>query len=180
MDDEPTPPEPTSPMPPPPPAQASPPRGLAGPPADLGRPSAPASSRTRLGGWLMLAGGAIALASAFLPRITASGPGGEASYGGLAGAGFGTLILAGIAVAKGLQVVRPDVMKMRLGSPVVTGVLMLVLAGFRYASLSSDVADLQELPGITASIGNGFWIGAIGAAMVTVGGALIQSDGRAG
>ena len=128
----------------------------------------------------MLTGGAIALASAFLPRITASGPGGEASYGGFAGAGIGTLILAGIAVAKGLQVIRPEVLKTRLGSPVITGVLMLVLAGIRYASLSSDVDDLRAVSGVTASIGSGFWIGVIGAVMVTIGAALIQSEHRVG
>jgi hypothetical protein len=128
----------------------------------------------------MIAGGAIAVASAFLPRITASGPGGEATYGGLAGAGFGTLILAGFAIAKGLQVVRPDVVKMRLSSPILTGALMLLLAGIRYASLQSNVSDLQALPGVTASIGTGFWIGLIGASLVAIGGAMIQFGDRTG
>ncbi len=132
-----------------------------------------------MGGWLMIAGGAIAVASAFLPRETASGPGGEATYGGIAAAGFGTLILAGFAIAKGLQVVRPGVMKARLGSPVVTGVLMLVLGGIRYASLQSDVEELNALPGVTAAIGSGFWIGLVGAALVAVGGAVIQAAERA-
>jgi hypothetical protein len=127
----------------------------------------------------MIAGGAIAIASAFLPRLTATGPGGEATYGGLAGAGFGTLILAGFAIAKGLQVVRPDVMRTRLGSPILTGLLMVLLAGIRYSSLNSNVGDLNALPGVTATIGIGFWIGVIGAALVTIGGAMIQSADRA-
>jgi putative copper export protein len=84
------------------------------------------------------------------------------------------LILAAFAIAKGLQVVRPDIVKTRLASPILTGALLLLLAGLRYGSLRSDVDSLRAIPGITASIGSGFWIGVIGALMVTLGGALIQ------
>jgi hypothetical protein len=183
MDDEPRQPEEHVPAMPPPPAAetgpAAPPRGLSAEPVVRG-PARPVSSRARLGGWIVLAGGAIAVASAFLPRITASAPGGEVTYGGLAGAGFGTLILAGFAIAEGLQVVRPEMVKMRLSSPVITGALMLLLAGIRFASLQSNVDDLQALTGVTASIGSGFWIGLIGASLVAIGGGLIRVADRAG
>ena len=125
----------------------------------------------------MIAGGAIAIASAFLPRIQADGV--EISTGGIAGAGFGTLILACFAIAKGLQVVRPGMLRTRLGSPAFTGLLMLVLAGIRYGSLQSDVESLNALPGVTATIGDGFWIGVIGASLVAIGGAMIQMAERA-
>ena len=165
---------------PPPPAQPVQPRGLSAQPAGSTQgPIGPASSRARTGGWVMIAGGAIAIASAFLPRLTATGPSGEVTYGGIAGAGIGSLILAGFAIAKGLQVVRPAVMRTRLGSPVLTGLLMLVLAGIRYSSLNSDLGNLNALPGVSATIGNGFWIGVIGASLVAIGGAMIQMAERA-
>jgi hypothetical protein len=56
---------------------------------------------------------------------------------------------------------------------------MLVLAGIRYGSLQSNVNDLNALPGVTASIGDGFWIGLIGASLVAIGGAVIQFADRA-
>jgi hypothetical protein len=121
---------------------------------------------------MMIAGGAIVLASALLPRIDVSGV--TISTGGILGTGIGMLILAAFAIAKGLQVVRPDIVKTRLASPILTGALLLLLAGLRYGSLRSDVDSLRAIPGITASIGSGFWIGVIGALMVTLGGALIQ------
>jgi hypothetical protein len=117
------------------------------------------------------------LASALLPRIEGSGA--TFSSGGIVGAGIGWLILAGLAIAKGLQVVRPDIMKTRLASPILTGALLLLLAGLRYGSLRSDVDALRGIPGITASIGSGFWFGLVGALIVTLGGALIQfQEGR--
>jgi hypothetical protein len=126
---------------------------------------------------MMVAGGAVVLASALLPRIEVSGA--TISSGGILGAGIGMLILAGLAIAKGLQVVRPDIMKTRLASPILTGALLLLLAGLRYGSLRSDVDALRGIPGITASIGSGFWIGLVGALIVTLGGALIQfQEGR--
>jgi hypothetical protein len=128
----------------------------------------------------MIVGGVIAIASAFLPRLIATGPGGEVTYGGLAGAGFGTIILAGLSVMKGLQAARPDIVRTQLGSPILTGILMLVLAAIRYSSLQSNVGDLQALPGVTATIGNGFWIGVIGSSIVLLGGSMIQSADRAG
>jgi uncharacterized membrane protein YraQ (UPF0718 family) len=129
---------------------------------------------------MMIAGGAMAIASAFLPRITASGPGGEATYGGIAGAGIGTMILAGLAIVKGLQVARPDVVRTRLGSPILTGVLMVVLAAIRYSTLRSDIDSLQAFPGVTASIGIGYWLGVLGAIIVLGGGAMIRFDERPG
>jgi hypothetical protein len=123
----------------------------------------------------MIAGGAVVLASAFLPRLTV-GPG-VTQTGGILGAGIGTLLLSGFAIAKGLQVVRPGTLNMRLSSPILTGVLLMVLAGLRYTSLTSDVNALHE-QGFTASLANGFWLSVIGSAVVLLGGAMIQLDGR--
>jgi hypothetical protein len=123
----------------------------------------------------MIAGGAVVLATAFLPRITV-GPG-VTLTGGVLSTGIGTLLLSGFAIAKGLQVVRPGLVSMRLSSPILTGVLLLVLAALRYTSLTSDVNALHE-QGITASIAGGFWLSVIGSAIVLLGGAMIQQGER--
>ncbi len=166
---------------PPPPAEtpAEPPRGLS---AQPGRPPAgapPASGAVRLGGWLMVAGGALVLGSAFLPRLTAEGPGGTATSGGILGAGIGMLVLAALAVGRGVQVIRPDILRNRLSSPLVTGAFLLVVVGLRYASLRSEMDRLEGLPGVTASIGSGFWLSAFGTVVVLLGGALVQFGDRA-
>ena len=167
-------------MPPPPGGSpAEPPRGLS---AEPGRPPAgapPTSGAVRLGGWMMAAGGALVLGSAFLPRLTAEGPGGTVSSGGILGAGIGMLVLAALAVARGLQVIRPDILRNRVSSPLVTGAFLLVVVGLRYASLRSELDRLEGLPGVTASIGSGFWLSAFGAVVVLLGGALVQFGDRA-
>ena len=166
-------------MPPPPgESPAEPPRGLS---AQPGRPAAgaPAAGAVRLGGWLMVAGGALVLGSAFLPRLTAEGPGGTATSGGILGAGIGMLVLAALAVARGVQVIRPDILRNRVSSPLVTGAFLLVVVGLRYASLRSELDRLEHLPDVTASIGSGFWLSALGTVVVLLGGALVQFGDRA-
>jgi hypothetical protein len=151
------------------------PRGLS---AQPGRPAAatlPASGSIRLGGWLMVAGGALVLGSAFLPRLTAEGPGGTATSGGIRGAGIGMLVLAALAIARGVQVIRPDVLRNRLSSPLVTGAFLVVVVGLRYVALRSEMERLENLPGVTVSIGTGFWLSVLGSALVLLGGALIRS-----
>jgi hypothetical protein len=72
------------------------------------------------------------------------------------------------------------VVKAQLGSPILTGIFLLALSGVRYATLQTSIRNLQALPGVTATIGNGFWIGVIGSSMVVLGGAMIQSADRVG
>jgi hypothetical protein len=162
-------------MPPPPPTAT--PIGLG---STRVRPSAPvpAGGAARVGGLLMLGGGAaIAIAALALPWFSAVGPGGTETTKGIAGSGFGILILSGFAVAKGLQIVAPDRVPFRLGTPIITGVLLLVLLGFRWSDISNGLDRAEAIPGVTASVGSGFWLALAGTVAVLCGGLLLQFGG---
>lgn len=131
-----------------------------------------------MGAFLMLVGGAIVLLSTALPRFTITTSNGTTSIGGLQSTGFGTLILAGFAIAKGIEALRPGAVRMRLGSPVITGVLMAVLLAIRWTDLQNGLDTAAGIPGVTASIGSGFWLNVMGAVLVLCGGALIQFGDR--
>jgi hypothetical protein len=179
MDDDrpPTPPEP--PNMPPPPVQPAQPRGLSAQPGGpIDAVARPATGRLRLGAYLMLIGGAIVLLSTFLPRFTITTAAGTTSLGGLQATGFGTLILAGFAMAKGFEALRPGTVRMRLGSPVITGVFMAVLLALRWSDLQDGLDTAAGIPGMTASIGSGFWLNVMGTVLVLCGGALIQFGDR--
>jgi len=131
-----------------------------------------------MGAYAMLVGGAIVLLSTFLPRFTLTTAAGTTSLGGLQSTGFGTLILAGFAIAKGFEALRPGTVRMRLGSPVITGVFMTVLLVLRWTDLQDGLNAAAEIPGMTAAIGSGFWLNVVGTVLVLGGGALIQFGDR--
>ncbi|MBA3691187.1 MAG: hypothetical protein H0W82_07220 [Actinobacteria bacterium] len=127
----------------------------------------------------MVIGGGIVLLSVFLPRFTVTSPGGTESLGGIQGAGIGMLLLAGFAIAKGLQELRPDAIGTRFGSPLLTGILMVVSLAIRWSDLQNGLASARDIPGVSASIGTGFWLSVIGTLSVLAGGALLQFGDRA-
>jgi hypothetical protein len=177
-DQQPTLPEPPN-VPPPPPAQPVEPRGLSAQPAGpIGAPVGLTNGRIRMGAVFMLIGGGIVLLSTFLPRFTITTAAGTTSIGGLQSTGFGTLILAGFAIAKGFEALRPGSVRMRLGSPIITGVFMAVLLALRWSDLQDGLDTAAGIPGMTASIGSGFWLNLTGAVLVLCGGALIQFGDR--
>jgi hypothetical protein len=165
-------------IPPPPPTT---PTGLRETPITASTPTpTPVEGSARVGGLLMLGGGlAVVLGAIALPWFSASGPGGSETVSGISGAGFGTLILAGFAVAKGLQTVAPDRVPFRLGTPILTGLLLLVLLGFRWSDISNGLDRANAIPGVTASVGTGFWLAVAGAIAVLCGGLLLQFGGAA-
>jgi hypothetical protein len=127
---------------------------------------------------MMLGGGlAIVVGAVALPWFSASGPGGSETVKGISGSGFGILILAGFAIAKGLQVVAPDRVPFRLGTPILTGVLLLALVGFRWSDISDGLDRAEAIPGVTASVGSGFWLVAAGSVIVLCGGLLMHFGG---
>ncbi|MEP6476081.1 MAG: hypothetical protein ABJC60_02300 [Actinomycetota bacterium] len=182
MDDDlhPTPPEPP-PVPPPP---GAPPRDIRGLSSSPVAPTAPlgqqASGRIRLGALFMLIGGGIVLLSTFLPRFTITGPNGTTSLSGIQGGSIGMLVLAGFAIAKGSAGIRPGIVRMRLGSPILTGILMMVVLALRWSDLQNGLKVADGIPGVTASIGIGYWLSVLGAALVLCGGALLQFGDRVG
>ena len=168
-------------MPPPPDPPAREVRGLSstgatGSAAPVIRPT---SDRTRTGSLLVLIGGGVVLLSTFLPRFTVSGPGGTRSLGGVEGAGIGMLLLAGLAVAKGLEGLRQGTERMRLGSPILTGAFMAGVLALRWNELQNGLDEAAGIPGVSASIGSGFWLSVTGVVLVLCGGALIRFGDRA-
>jgi hypothetical protein len=181
MSDEPqTPPEP--PMPPPPPETADP--GAAGyglrmgsqPAAQPSQVAATDRPARSLAGLLVLSGGLAVVIGVFLPWLQATGPGGTYSENGIKIGTFGTLILGGFAVAKGMSVLRPGLIAMRLSSPLLTGALLAGLMALRWNALQTAINDTNALsPDVTASIGIGVWLVIAGTAAILLGGLLEMS-----
>ena len=157
-----------APLPPPPPNP-----GLAS-----DRPIGPvaptqAGAGSRNAGWLVLAGGALVVAGVFLPWIQASTAVGSVSANGIRIGTFGTLLLGGFAVARGFSMVRPDMFRMRLGTPVIGGVLILVLMALRWGYLQGQIRIARAtVPGIQVSLGLGVWAVIVGGLLVIVGGLI--------
>ena len=148
------------------------------PPPRPGAARAVASGRPRVGAILMVVGGAIVLLSVFLPRLSVTGSGGTVTVGGISGAGIGFLFLAGLAVAKGLERLRPGTVPIGLSSPILSGLFMAVLLVFRWSDLQRALDLASQTPGITAAVGPGFWLSVVGTILVLCGGALIQFGDR--
>jgi hypothetical protein len=155
----------------------SPPPGLAQGPAN--RPPAPPSPQTSRAGLLTLAGGALVVISIFLPWFQLEGPLGSDSVNGFRGGTFGLLILGGFAIARGLSMARIGGMGFRLGSPLIGGILMLVLLVVRWNDINDAIDQTNALyPSVTASVGIGFWGAALGAVLVLAGGVLSMKSRR--
>jgi hypothetical protein len=155
----------------------SPPPGLAQEPA-YRRPAPPAPQTSRAG-ILTLAGGALVVISVFLPWFTLEGPGGSATVSEFRGGAFGLLILGGFAIARGLSMAGIGGMRFRLGSPLIGGILMLVLLAIRWNDIHDAIEQTNALyPTVTASIGIGFWGAGLGAALVLAGGVMAMQNRR--
>jgi hypothetical protein len=175
--DDPTDPPGTPPTPPPMPSP--PPDDVRGVPLGTGPvPSPVAGGSVRTGALLMLIGGLVVILGAFLPWFSVSAPGGTRGVGGLSGIGFGLVFLAGFAIAKGAQGLLPSLIRMRLSAPILTGALMIVALAIRWSDLHRTVDLVDALPGVTASIGIGFWLDAVGVVAVLLGGAILQFGDR--
>lgn len=156
------------PLPPPPPS-----RGLARDRDPAQATPIRAGTGSTIAGWLVLAGGALVVLGVFLPWIQASTAVGSVSANGIKIGTFGTLLLGGFAVARGLSMVRPDMFRVRLGTPVLGGVLILVLMALRWGYLRDQIRLARvAVPGIQVSLGLGVWAVIAGALVVIVGGVL--------
>ena len=141
-------------------------------------PSAGPSGSARTGALLMLIGGIVVILGALLPWFSVSAPGGTRGIGGISGIGFGLVILAGFAIAKGAQGLMPSLIRMRLSAPILTGALMVVALAIRWSDLHRTVDVVDALPGVSASIGIGFWLDVVGVVAVLLGGAILQFGDR--
>jgi hypothetical protein len=140
----------------------------------------PAASRTasvarQRAGAAVTIGGLLVVIGVFLPWVTATGPGFSASENGLDIGTYGTLILGGFAVARGLSMLRPATFSFNLGTPLLGGVLIAVLMALRWGHIQTEVRDAEAVsPLIHASIGIGVWSVVAGTALILVGGVLAR------
>jgi hypothetical protein len=155
----------------------SPPPGLSQGPGYP--PPAPPSSQTSRAGLLTLAGGVIVVVSVFLPWFRVDSPVGSLTVSEFRGGAFGLLLLGGFAIARGLSMARIGGMGFRLGSPLVGGIIMVVLLVIRWNDIQDAIEQTTAIaPGIEASVGIGFWGAALGAALVLAGGVLSLQSRR--
>jgi uncharacterized membrane protein YidH (DUF202 family) len=171
MDEEGQEPEPAQPLPQPPqqgPGQQPPP-GLG--PAPSARPE-PAREGNTNAGWLMLTGGVLVIVGVFLPWITATGSSGTFSASGKDANEWAFLILGGFATVRGISMAKPGLLRFQLGTPLIGGVILAVLVALRWNDLQKALEDLRSLPGVTASLGIGFWAVIAGTVLVLLGGVM--------
>jgi uncharacterized membrane protein YidH (DUF202 family) len=183
MDEEGQPPDPgqepgpAQPLPQPPPQGLGqqPPPGLgAGPSA---RPS-PHREANANAGWLVLTGGVLVIVGVFLPWITASGPNGTFSTSGKDANEWAFLILGGFATIRGFSMARPQTFRFQLGTPLIGGVILAILAALRWGDLQNALDVARVHPAYTASIGIGFWAVIGGTVLVLLGGVLAMQRRR--
>ena len=176
MDEEGPQPEPSQPLPQPPtqgPGQQPPP-GLGGAPS--ARP-VPREGNANAG-WLVLTGGILVVVGVFLPWITATGSSGTFSASGKDANEWAFLILGGFATVRGLSMAKPGLFRFQLGTPLIGGVILAVLVALRWNDLQKALEDLRTLPGVTASLGIGFWVVIAGTVLVLLGGVLAMQRRR--
>ena len=177
MDEEEQQPEPSQPLPQPPtqgPAQQPPP-GLGG--AHSARPGTPREGNVNAG-WLVLTGGILVVVGVFLPWITATGSKGTISLSGKDANEWAFLILGGFATVRGLSMAKPGLLRFQLGTPLIGGVILAVLVALRWNDLQKALEDFRSVPGVTASVGIGFWAVIAGTVLVLLGGVLAMQRRR--
>jgi hypothetical protein len=177
MDEEGQQPEPEQQLPQPPPRDPGqqPPPGLGG--AQSARPVTPREGNANAG-WLVLAGGVLVIVGVFLPWITLNGPKGTFSTTGKDANEWAFLILGGFATVRGFSMARPQTFRFQLGTPLVGGVILAILAALRWGDLQNALDVARTHAGITASIGIGFWAVIAGTVLVLLGGVVAMQRRR--
>ncbi len=177
MDEEGQQPEPSQQLPQPPPQDPGqqPPPGLGG--AQSARPVTPREGNANAG-WFVLTGGVLVIVGVFLPWITATGSSGTFSASGKDANEWAFLILGGFATVRGLSMAKPGLFRFQLGTPLIGGVILAVLVALRWNDLQKALEDFRSLPGVTASLGIGFWAVIAGTVLVLLGGVLAMQRRR--
>ena len=177
MDEEGQQPEASQQLPQPPPQDLGqqPPPGLGG--AQSARP-APPREGTPNAGWFVLTGGVLVIVGVFLPWITATSSNGTFSASGKDAKEWAFLILGGFATVRGLSMAKPGLFRFQLGTPLIGGVILAVLIALRWNELQKALEDLRTLPGVTASLGIGFWAVIAGTILVLIGGVMAMQRRR--
>ena len=83
------------------------------------------------------------------------------------------LILGGLALMRGLAMLRPVTVRANLGTPLIGGVLLAVLMAVRWGDLQQVIrATEAQSPAISASLGIGVWCTIAGIVLI-LGGSVI-------
>jgi hypothetical protein len=115
----------------------------------------------------------------FLPWLQATGPAGTVTENGLKIGAWVTLILGGLAAVRGLALLRPGTLRVPVGSPVISGVLIAILVALRWNYLQQTIRNTEALgPGIDAGLGVGVWVVLAGAGLIIAGGLLLSGSRR--
>ena len=177
MDEEGQQPEASQQLPQPPPQGPGqqPPTGLGG--AQSARP-APTREGNANAGWVTLTGGILVIVGVFLPWITATASAGTFSASGKDANEWAFLILGGFATVRGLSMAKPGLFRFQLGTSLIGGVILAVLVALRWNDLQKALEDFRSVPGVTASVGIGFWAVIAGTVLVLVGGVLAMQRRR--
>jgi hypothetical protein len=155
-----------------------PPPGLSQRPA-YQQPAPPPTPQTSRAGILTLVGGVLVLISVFLPWVTVKSSLGSGAVSEFGGGGFGLLILGGFAIARGVSMTRIGGFGFRLGSPLIGGILMIVLLVLRWNEIRDAIDRIHAVyPTVDVGMGIGFWGAVLGAALVLAGGAIAMQHRR--
>ena len=73
---------------------------------------------------------------------------------------------------------KPGLFRFQLGTPLIGGVILAVLVALRWNELQKALEDFRSLPGVTASVGIGFWAVIAGTVLVLLGGVLAMQRRR--
>ena len=126
----------------------------------------------------MLVGGLLVVLGTFLPDVAMSGPGGAATVSAWQSGAWGSLLLGGFAVARGLSMLRPGQFGFNLGTPLIGAAILAFLLYERWRDVQEAIAAVQLHPDTTATIGLGLWLSLLGCALVVVGGLLDVASRR--
>lgn len=156
-------------------------RGIALPENDdRSRVSAPTGRAKRGLRWMMV-GGIVALASGFLPFVSADGQGvrnGSASLIGYSAGSPGIFFLAGLAVIEALGAFRHIPVVSRIRPSVWTGGIMAYLVVRMWFDISRAIDVMDPPIGVNVDTGVGLYLATL-ATLAVLGGALMYRSERA-
>jgi len=160
----------------------APPARPAGVPAHA---AAPGVSTVPAGAWLAIIGGLIIGVSSFLPWLTATALIVTINRNGFQlGNDFGfsadgvvCIILGVVAVIIGVvRLTNSASPPLLQRSPIILGIAAAAVFANRYGSLHNFANQLNSHADVTASVGYGFWLLAIGAFVAIVSGLILRSN----
>jgi hypothetical protein len=164
---------------PPPPAEIPRPGIASGPPGSSS-PITPVNPASQNAALMLVIGGILVVIGGMLPVLSVTGPGGFTTTVPGTEAGFGVILLGGLAVVKGVSALRRSALRSRLGSPLVTAVVLAALLVWRWNDIRDAISQVEAVaPGITASAGVGFWLDVAGVILIGVAGLLGRRADRA-